>query len=264
MTTLASLDKAKVRRSFGAAALSYDGLAELQRRVALELLNRFPPLEEDGVLLDVGCGTGFLSKRLAGRAASHLLVALDLALPMLQASRRNYPGMAAHYLCADAERLPFAAQSVSQIYSNLALQWMQDLPATLDEFRRALGPKGRLVFATFGPATLHELKSAWAAVDSYTHVNSFHDIAAIRRFLRAAEFRNICAESVIYQTGYPSVQDLMRELKGIGAHNVNHGRNRKLTTRTQLQRMIASYQKQVQGAEIIASYEIIFVKAEVE
>lgn len=263
MTMLASLDKAKVRRSFGAAALSYDGLAELQRRVALELLNRFPPLEEDGILLDVGCGTGFLSKRLAEGAESRRLIALDLALPMLQTSRLNYPDMVAQYVCADAERLPFAAQSIRQIYSNLALQWMQDLSATLVGFRRALGPKGRLVFATFGPATLHELKSAWAAVDSYTHVNSFHDIAAIRRFLLAAGFRDICAENVLYQTSYASVQDLMRELKGIGARNVNQGRNRQPTTRSQLQRMIAFYQKQMPGAEIIASYEIIFVKAEV-
>lgn len=263
MTVPASLDKAKVRRSFGAAALSYDGLAALQRQVALELLNRFPPLSADGMLLDVGCGTGFLSKRLTEYVEPWRLIALDLALPMLQTSRFNYPDMTAQYVCADAEYLPFAAQSIRQIYSNLALQWMQDLQTALVGFRRVLGPKGRLVFATFGPATLHELKSAWAAVDSYTHVNSFHDVAAIRRFLLAAGFGEICAENVLYQTSYASVQDLMRELKGIGAHNVNQGRNRQPTTRSQLQRMIACYQKQMPGTEIIASYEIIFVKADI-
>ena len=84
----------------------------------------------------------------------HRLIALDLALPMLQTSRRNYPGMAAQYLCADAENLPLSARSVAQIYSNLALQWAQDLEATFAGFKQVLERGGRLTFATFGPETL--------------------------------------------------------------------------------------------------------------
>lgn len=257
-----NLDKNKVRRSFAAAALSYDGVAELQRRVGLEMLQRFPVRRSSGVLLDVGCGTGFLTRQLATLTPDQCLIALDLALPMLQTCRRKYPELAAQYLCADAENLPFAPHGVAQIYSNLALQWAQDLAATLAGFKRALRPEGRLVFTTFGPATLCELKAAWAAVDSFTHVNTFHTVGEIEAFLKAAGFRGIGVDRVLYRSSYPSVQALMRELKGIGAHNVNRRRNLKPTTKTQLQQMIGHYQSQMGGGEIVASYEIIFVKAQ--
>ena len=262
MTMAVCLDKAKVQRSFAAAALSYDGLAELQRRVGIELLSRFPVDSRSGVLLDVGCGTGFLSHQLAACMTDHRLIALDLALPMLQTSRRNYPGMAAQYLCADAENLPLSARSVAQIYSNLALQWAQDLEATFAGFKQVLERGGRLTVATFGPETLCELKTAWAEVDDYTHVNAFHSVEEIEGFLRAVGFRNIVLDSVVYQSRYPSVQSLMRELKGIGAHNVNHGRNPKPTTRSQLQQMIDCYEAQSRDSQVVASYEIIFAKAE--
>lgn len=258
----ANLDKSKVRRSFAAAALSYDGMAELQRRVGRELLRRFPVHQSSGVLLDVGCGTGFLTRQMATGMLYQHLIALDLALPMLQTCQRKYPELAAKYLCADAENLPFASHSIAQIYSNLALQWAQDLAATLAGFKRVLEPGGKLVFATFGPATLRELKAAWAAVDSFTHVNTFYAAGEIEAFLKAARFRNIDVDSVLYRSGYPSVQALMRELKEIGAHNVNRGRNPKPTTKTQLQQMIGHYQDQMEGRETVASYEIIFVKAQ--
>lgn len=255
------LDKAKVRSSFAAAAARYDSVAQLQRQVGLTLMRRFPLRDASAeVLVDVGCGTGFFSHQLAGGFSGHL-VAFDIALPMLQTCRACYPGMPASYLSGDAERLPFKANAVDQIYSNLALQWAQDLAATLQGFRRVLKPSGRLVFATFGPQTLKELKAAWGDVDAYTHVNEFHGAEQIETFLKAAGFGDIQIESELYVSRYGSVEALMRELKGLGAHNVNRGRNPKPTTKTQLQHMIRNYRAQMTGQQIVASYEIIFVRA---
>ncbi|PPD35531.1 MAG: malonyl-[acyl-carrier protein] O-methyltransferase BioC [Methylomonas sp.] len=254
-----ALDKAKVRRSFAAAARTYDDLAELQRQVGLELLRQFPVEAGDGPILDVGCGTGFLTDQLC--SANKPLLALDIAMPMLQISRQKYPGMSTGYVCADAEKLPFANNSIEQIYSNLALQWAQDLPATFRGFKQVLRSKGRLVLATFGPKTLHELKTAWAAVDDYVHVNDFLSAKQIELCLLNAGFGEVCIESVVYQTEYPSVEALMRELKGIGAHNVNNRRNHKLTTRSQLHSMIRRYQAEMTGRAIVATYEILFVQA---
>ncbi|MGR8930765.1 MAG: malonyl-ACP O-methyltransferase BioC [Gammaproteobacteria bacterium] len=256
------MDKAKVRSSFAAAAQNYDGMAALQRRVGIQLLQRFPCDRCLGTVLDVGCGTGFLTNQLALNASGRRLIAMDLALPMMQASRDKYPNLAAHYICADAEDLPFLPATVERIYSNLALQWAQDLPATLVGFKRVLKTDGQLVFATFGPKTLFELKKAWAGVDDYPHVNDFHAADGIRKFLRHADFNSVSMDSEIYRSSYPSVHALMRELKGIGAHNVNRGRNPKPTTKAQLQKMIDSYHDQMQAADIVASYEIIFVKAQ--
>lgn len=263
MTGEVYLDKAKIRHSFAAAAQTYDGLASLQRRVGMELLCRFPQNMSAGVILDLGCGTGFISHQLSTAFSGKQMIALDIALPMLQTSRRKYPAMPVKYLCADAEKLPIASNSIDQIYSNLALQWAQDLPATCVDFKRVLKKQGQLVFATFGPDTLRELKSAWAKVDDFMHVNIFHSLDQVHDFLQVAGFKQISLETKLYQSAYPDVESLMRELKGIGAHNVNRQRNPKPTTKLQLKSMIRHYPVEKAGQGIVASYEIIFVKANI-
>lgn len=261
MTADCRLDKSKIKRSFAAAADSYDDLAALQRQVGLALLEKYPLESSAGVILDVGCGTGFLSRQLPVDFSCQQLLGLDIALPMLRAGRQKNADLQGQYVCADAEKLPFSAHSVRQIYSNLALQWCQDLPAVFADCRRMLNAGGQFAFATFGPETLRELKAAWAEVDGFAHVNEFYGAEQINRFLRDAGFQAVFGDSALYRSRYPSVMALMRELKGIGAHNVNLARNRQPTTRRQLQKMIGCYESQMAGPEVFATYEIIFVRA---
>lgn len=258
MKMLTELDKRKIRESFAAASISYDGYAALQRRVALTLLEKLPLDAPAGPLLDVGCGTGFMTQQLHQRFEGENLLAMDIAMPMTQLARIKTPS--ARYFCADAEAMPLLENSVGMIVSNLALQWCQSLPDVFSDFHRVLRSNGQLAFATFGPETLQELKAAWAVVDDYSHVNSFYSLEQIESFLQAAGFGAIEIESRVYRNRYASVMALMQELKGIGAHNVTAGRNKSLTTRKQLQQMMAAYPKH-DGGDIAASYEIIYVKA---
>lgn len=254
------LDKARIRHSFAAAAASYDGAAGLQRQVGLELLQRFPVSANAGVVLDVGSGTGYLSAQIKHSVAADL-IAVDLALPMLELSQSKYHDLAIRHLCADAEHLPLRVGSVGQIYSNLALQWLQDLPAVFEEFKRVLQPGGALRFATFGPKTLLELKAAWATVDDAVHVNDFIRADEIAKALDVAGFHGLEMTSVVHKCRYSAVMTLMQELKGLGAHNVNRGRKHRPTTKAELQQMMANYPQPIAGQSIEASYEIIFVQA---
>lgn len=188
MSTPAVLRKADISRSFGLAADSYDSAAGLQRQVGRRLLEKFPVCAEPGRILDVGCGTGFLTGLLAARSASQPVLALDIAQPMLQAARLKNRGMPVAYLCADAENLPFADHSLQQVYSNLALQWCQNLNAVFTGVRRLLQSNGQWVFSTFGPDTLNELRAAWARVDDFAHVNDFFSIEQLRDHLYRAGF----------------------------------------------------------------------------
>jgi malonyl-CoA O-methyltransferase len=257
----AVLDKAKIRRSFAAAAGSYDSAAMLQRQVGLALLEKFSLSPAPGWVLDLGCGTGFLTRCLPFDSLNQSCVALDIALPMLQASRRNNAALPVDYVCADAEKLSFADNSLQQVYSNLALQWCQDLPAVFADMRRLLKPEGQLVFSTFGPETLKELKAAWTGVDDFVHVNDFYSVEQIGEFLAVVGFGWVDVEAVMYRLAYPSVLALMHELKDLGAHNVSDARNRRLTTRSQLQQMMRQYENSMANGEIVASYDIIFVRA---
>lgn len=262
MTAVFGLSKSCVRRSFAAAVTTYDGVAALQRRVGERLLAQHLPPALDGTVVDIGCGTGFLTARLASCPGYRQLIALDLALPMLQVTRiklANYDSVA--YLGADAERLPLRDASVDWFFSNLALQWSRDLPSLSAELFRVLKPGGRLAFSTFGPQTLHELKNAWARVDHYTHVNEFYSREELQAALQQAGFGmvGIGIQNCVYR--YASPLALMRELKGMGAHNVADGRKRGITTKTQLQNMVTAYGELRDRDSLPATFEVFYVTA---
>lgn len=253
-------DKSGIRRAFAAAAASYDGVAALQRRVGEQLLSKHLSASLKGTIVDIGCGTGFLTERLAQCAGYRQLLALDLALPMLKMARMKLAARhAVQYLSADAECLPLRDQCADWLFSNLALQWSRDLPALSSELQRVLKPEGRLVFSTFGPQTLQELKAAWAHADAYTHVNAFHGQEELHTALHQAGFTRvrICAQTAVNR--YASPLALMRELKNLGAHHIAGGRNPGITTQKQLQKMLAAYEELRSQEGLPATFEIFYV-----
>ena len=257
------LDKSGIKRSFAAASKTYDSVAALQRTVGLELLHAIDASKLTGTLLDLGCGTGFLTGELLAHAAYETTIALDIALSMLQTTQRKLADRRdVIYVCADAEQLPFAAHSIDGVFSNLALQWCSDLDAVFTGIKRALKPEGLLVFSTFGPQTLQELKSAWATVDDYHHVNTFYSETQLQQFLQQAGFNNCRLESRLYSSRYDTVWSLMQELKQLGAHHVMAGRNNKITTKAAMQQMIAAYEKHQVAGQIPATFEVITVIAQ--
>jgi malonyl-CoA O-methyltransferase len=143
------------------------------------------------------------------------------------------------------------------------LQWCNNLEAVFSGINWMLKPNGLLVFSTFGPQTLHELKSAWATVDNYNHVNAFYSEALLKQLLQQAGFKSMQLESKLYTSRYDSVWTLMQELKHLGAHHVIAGRNKKITTKTAMQQMIAAYEKHRVGGHISATFEVIMVTVKV-
>ena len=258
------VNKAKIQRSFANASLTYDGVANLQRTVGEALFLFLDANKITGAVLDLGCGTGFLSGELIKQTSYKTLLALDIALPMLQATQAKLANESnINYICADAEHLPFTAQSIDSVFSNLALQWCSHLEGVFTDIKRTLKPEGQLVFSTFGSQTLQELKKAWSTVDSYHHVNAFYNEAQIKHFLQQAGFTIIKINSTVFTSRYDSVWTLMKELKHLGAQHVVAGRNKKITTKTAMQKMITAYKKHKVSDQIPATFEVISVIAKV-
>jgi malonyl-CoA O-methyltransferase len=253
-------DKHWVGRSFGSAAHGYDRVAGLQRTVGARLLSLMPDrVRPPGAIVDVGTGTGYFAAELADLYPESRLIALDIAEGMLRVARDRfeYPEVC-RCVCGDAEALPLADRSVDLVFSNLAIQWCTDLAGVFREFRRALKPGGVALFSTFGAQTLSELRNAWAVVDDYSHVNVFADVDMVATALREAGFAEIALETETRALEYNDVYSLMRELKGLGAHNVTIGRPRHLTGKKALQTMVDAYAAHMVGGVIRASFETIY------
>ena len=269
------LDFAEVRRAFDHAATSYDAHAVLQREVCDRLRERLDFMTlQPGRVLDVGTGTGYGLAHLRVRYPAAELCALDIAPAMLNAARARLPQptwaqraltrfssspfQAAHMVCADMGRLPLAANSMNLVWSSLALQWAHDLETTLKGFHRVLAPGGLLIFATFGPDTLRELRAAFSAIDDAPHVNRFIDLHDIGDMLIHAGFSSPVMEMEILTLTYADLKTLMRDLKGIGAHNAAITRRRGLLGKSAWSRLEQAYETQRLEGRLPATFEVIY------
>ncbi|MEO8063758.1 MAG: malonyl-ACP O-methyltransferase BioC [Pseudomonadota bacterium] len=255
-----SLDRRAVASAFDRASGSYDAAAALQERVRTELLSRLDELKvTPQAILDLGAGTGHASRALKRRFPKALTVAVDIAPGMLaQAKAQSRWLRRFERVRADAYALPFRDASFELVFSSLMLQWCDDLDAAFAELTRVLKPGGLLLFSTFGPGTLAELRDSWAAADGQpNHVNHFFDPPTIGSALMHAGLAEPVLDVDRIVVNYPDAMTLMRELKAIGAHNVTHGRTRGLTSRRQLAAMIAAYESLRHDGKLPATYEVI-------
>lgn len=234
------LDKRKVARSFSRAAESYDKVAFLQRRVGESLLGKLPDVTVD-LSVDLGCGTGFFVEALQNKLKGDV-VAFDLAEGMTRYVKQHNASRLC--VCGDAENIPLADASVDCIYSSLAIQWCEDNQTLFAEIFRVLKPGGKMLFSTLGPDTLAELKQAWSAVDDYVHVNRFVGRDSLQRAVKGAGFGAMELSEEMITLEYEQLKDLTRELKGIGAHNINEGRPAGLTGRYRIKQLLAAYESQ--------------------
>ena len=276
MNDIYFIDKARARASFGRAAESYDAAAILQKQVREEMLGRLDLVKlAPTTILDAGCGTGMASLALQKKYPKAQLVSLDFALPMLKKTRdvcaatnflsqvKNLFSHKQHSLiCADIEALPLANASVELIWSNLAIQWCNDLDAALQAFHRVLKPEGLLMFSTFGPDTLKELRVA-THQENTTSVSRFIDMHDIGDALVRAGFSAPVLDVERFTLTYDDVKSVMRDLKSIGAHNATLGRNRGLAGKGFLQKIETSYEQfrlglKSEGGKLPATFEVVY------
>ena len=265
------MDKSRVRASFDRAAQTYDATAILQKLVRTEMLSRLDLVKiKPNVILDAGCGTGHGSFALQKKFRHAQVLSLDIALGMLKKTHQQQPFLnklfkQKNLVCADIEQLPIANSSLAMVWSNLALQWCNDLDAAFSEVSRVLQPDGLLMFSTFGPDTLKELRAASCAVDSETsttRVSRFIDMHDIGDALTRAGFSAPVLDVERYTLTYDDVKSVMKDLKAIGAHNATQGRARGLQGRGFLQLLTQQYeqfrQSSDQGGKLPATFEVVY------
>ncbi|WXT99540.1 MAG: Malonyl-[acyl-carrier protein] O-methyltransferase [Catillopecten margaritatus gill symbiont] len=242
----------QVRSAFNKASVDYNAHAFLQKEIARRLDTKLEVISSNAkVILDLGAGTGLLSQNLLNRFENSQLICLDFA----QESLKNNP--ATHKLCADANHLPLADNSVDIVISNLMMQWCPNLKHLFAECHRVLKNDGLILFSTFGPDTLKELKKSWSVVDDTPHVNTFIDMHDIGDQLLQNGFQSPVMEMETLTLTYETAIDLLKDLKAIGAQTVDT-RSKSLTGKDKFQSMIKMYESYRTNGKLPATYEVVY------
>lgn len=257
-------DRRQLRRSFGRAASKYTEVAALQREVEARLLEQLGYLDDRQPqrVLDLGSGPGRAAAAMKKRWPRAEVIALDAALPMLrEVPKHTRFWRPVRRVNADVSKLPFADQCADVIFSSLCLQWLDDLPAVLSEFRRVLRPEGLLLFSTFGPETLSELRDAYLQAGETPPLSPFAAIQQVGDAMLAAGFKDPVLDRDRYTLTYPDLHGLMRELRAIGAGDARHDRPRGLGGRGRLQRVTAHYEALRRDGVLPSTWEVITAQA---
>jgi malonyl-CoA O-methyltransferase len=250
----------------------------LQKTVAERIDERLSLTTVEALrIADIGAGTGLLTEKLLARYPDADLFAVDLSEAMLQISKTRLQTerftalkplnkllpkfnqkLGVTLINADAFALPFADGSLDMITSNLMLQWCDDLDAVFQEFRRVLRPEGLLMFTTFGPDTLKELRQAWQMADAESeHVNNFIDMHDIGDALIRAGFGQPVMDVEHFTLTYDKPMGVIKDLKAIGATNASLNRKRGLMGKGKFQAMLNAYEELRQNGKINATYEVV-------
>jgi malonyl-CoA O-methyltransferase len=261
------VDPHQVRRNFARAAAGYDKAAVLQREVGSRMLERLDYMRiEPPRVLDLGCGTGASLTALHQRYPKSQLLAADLSEAMLQAGRGQRSrlrwllpflrGNQADLTVAEASALPFKSASVGLLWSNLMLHWLDDPLPALREMHRVLAVEGLLMFSTFGPDTLKELRASFG--DGYAHTQRFADMHDLGDMLLACGFADPVMDMEVLTMTYVSLDDLFSDLRQSGAACAMQARRHGLMGRAAWQAMRAKYESLAQAGRLPATFEVIY------
>jgi malonyl-CoA O-methyltransferase len=262
------IDKRRLRAAFERAAPSYDQAAILQREVCDRMLSRLDYIKYiPDVIVDAGSGTGYGTRKLLARYPAARMLAIDIAISMhlqarppaswlkqLMITRRNQ----STYIAGDIECMPLADSCAGLVWSNLTLQWCNDLKQAIAEAHRILQVNGLFMFSTFGPDTLKELRHAFQGVDRFTHVNRFTDMHDIGDMLVHSGFATPVMDMEYITLTYDDMMSVMRDLKAIGARNATEGRRRSLTGKTAWQNATSRYEVLRKDEKLPATFEVVY------
>jgi malonyl-CoA O-methyltransferase len=137
--------KERVARNFSKGAAIYDVEANLQQELAKELLGLVDDIPLEGKVVEIGCGTGFVTKGLFQKISRPLLIT-DLAPGMVEHVKQRFPEERATYLVADGERLSHHAP-FGLIISGMTFHWFEKLEESICALFHSLVRGGKLLFS---------------------------------------------------------------------------------------------------------------------
>jgi SAM-dependent methyltransferase len=255
-------DRALIRRRQRRAA-ALEPATFLLDRVAGDLAERLQAvLRQFEIAVDLGTPGDAVRTALAGSRSIDTIVATRAIAELAMHENQRGP-----VVVADEEALPFRDASLDLVVSALALQFINDLPGTLVQIRRALKPDGLFLAALIGGETLTELRQAFAAAESEVEggasprVAPFADLRDLGALLQRAGFALPVTDTDRLTVRYDTVFGLMHDLRRMGASNALFDRRRTPLKRATLMHMAEIYAQRFSDADgrLRATFEIVWL-----
>jgi malonyl-CoA O-methyltransferase len=208
--------KQRIADSFGRAAAGYDDAAQPQRQAAalvadLAAQRRVP---DNPRILEIGCGTGLLTRHIRARWPAAELVVSDLSPDMVGAAAKGAM-IAGTFLSMDGEEPAFEGPWFDLVLSSLAFQWFADLPTALMRLTALLRPGGSLIFSTMGAESFAEWRAAHEKAGAQAGTPDYPALDALRAMLAA--YPDAFAFEEHWPHDFGDARAFLAHLRGIGA-----------------------------------------------
>ncbi|RJG15782.1 methyltransferase domain-containing protein [Massilia cavernae] len=268
----APIDQARVRTLFADPARMAPA-DFLRREIAARMHERLQLVKvAPARVLDAGCGTGPDLGLLQKDYPAAQIVGIDSNIGMIAAARTSAPASSLKsvlnrlmpsrtgidLLCGDFGALPLGPNSVDLVWSNLALLWHPQPDRVFAEWRRVLRVDGLLMFSSFGPDTLRELRAAFASMDETPHALPFVDMHDFGDQLVEAGFSTPVMDMEVITVTYDTAEALLADVRALGG-NPLATRARGLVGRAAWQRMLAALERQRRpDGKLGLTFEVIY------
>lgn len=212
--------------------------------------------------VDLGAGRGYVTNHVLGETVEQL-TAVDLS-PTMLGQVKGTPGLNFRVREMDEERFDFEAESLDLVVSSLSLHWINDLPACFRAVNRALRPDGVFIGAMFGGETLYELRSSLQLAEVERrggispHLSPFTQIRDVGMLLNKANFNMLTIDTDEIVVGFPSMFELMWDLKGMAESNAAFNRPLHISRETMMAAAAIYKDMYSQGDGVTATFQIIY------
>ncbi len=213
---LTGIDKSAVASRFNRSAGTYDEHCRVQRLMAARLAARLETFPQPGRILELGCGTGYLTGLLAARYPRADILAVDFAARMVDLARVRVPERV-NLAVADAETADLPTAGFDLIVSNATVQWFDSPGRTLQRLAGRLRPGGMMLHSTFGPGTFAELRAVLDDGGSRSPGLPLRPAGEWAALLQECGLSRVEAGTRREVVGYPTAAGFLTELHSTGA-----------------------------------------------
>ncbi|GEM_PF-6240817 len=218
-----------VANNFSRGALNYATSADFQKAIAKQLFD-FYPLKQPCKILEVGCGTGFLSRHYQQAFNEASYIAVDISEGMLSEYQKRV-GFGKIVL-ADAEDLNFEINSLDAIVSASTIQWFKNLSGTLKKYYNFLKPGSDILISTFGESFFKEF-FAYVPAEFKKNMPNFYNQEILKDIFNKAGFVDIKTKQYVSKQQFKDAKSMLRNMNNLGFgplgdRPLSHGDMRKL------------------------------------